>query len=1263
MSDEPTGTDSSTRLPKIKLADDVEATLDPLATLEPIATLDPTATLEPLGNPSASAFLTSAAIAKSSAHNSRFAIVKLHAKGGLGLLSLATDQELSRTVALKEIQYQYAGDNDARARFVREAEITGRLEHPGIVPVYGFGVASDGRPYYAMRFIQGRSLKDAIDEYHLLPTGTSERSLKFRELLRCVIDVCNTIEYAHSHRVVHRDLKPANVMVGAYGETLVVDWGLAKSLDEGELIPDAKRQVRPSRKRSSGADTMDGIALGTPQYMSPEQASGRLSKVGPRSDIYSLGATLYHLLVGCPAFLGSDLTKLLSGVITGVFPTPITARADVPGPMNSICLKAMALKPEDRYGSAKALAVEIERWLADEPVEAHGEGFAELWYRRMRRHRSWVMGIATMVPVLLLVMSTAAFFVNSERIEAVKQRDIAIVAKGHESEQRLFAQNSERTAREQEQAAKSAAEEAGRALANLQLINGERAQADRDPSAAALWFHQALPLIEKYLPDIAPTHRIRLARLLRPLPRPVRVQLLPDEVRRLAVVHSLSPDGQYLILTGAMFGAAGFHIAKGEIAWPTLSYNEMMPTTCFSDDDKRLITGGAESGVQIWNLETGQAIGAPMATQGKINWVVGATQSPFTLSADGRFFAVCTALPDESMQIERFAISDATEALSPLVMSEKVTAVRFHPTDSQLMVATNTHVHFYDPISGEEIGGAITQPEISTARYSPDGRSIITASNAGYARLWDTTSRTSRGGRLDHRGPVREVVFSPQSDTVITLSADLSARLWDVATGDPIGVPLDQKDRPLQARFSQDGKAVVTIGLEHSVRVWDVSTGHLMAGPWFHPSAPDARFLGEQLLIAVEGRCVTWDLSRSLREGGIEFLREDQDLKVTPFAYFLGKHELVAIIDENCLWLVDPAAPQAILRTIVPGKTIKNHHLSADGQTLAICLESNEIQIWNLINESQIPSTITSNNPIAHFRLSDNGEQLLVADEAGTVHIWDVATKPVQGIAMLHQGLVRDSHFSPDGSKVITGSDDTRLRLWDSKTGMLLREPIRLREKDSAMAVSCVRFHPDGLTVAAGSDSDEVIVWEPFEENEPIHYFRLKAAVSEVRFSANGKLLGVAGYANSVLLWDWKKGGEPIAILPSSFFSKIAFAPVSSLVATAGIGSVSLWESQDSRRVGPSWQLQTRSLEIDANEHWMLTAAQHAQLWDIRPESRQAEDLANLIQALALRKIDERGAMVFLSSDEVESEFMKAKNQHPGEFDANPGREINLPVK
>ncbi len=359
----------------------------------------------------------------------RFRVLRPHAQGGLGAVFVALDAELHREVALKQILEQHADNPVSRQRFLLEAEVTGGLEHPGIVPVYGLGTYQDGRPYYAMRFIRGDSLKDAIAAFHAdreLKDDPGRRSLELRQLLRRFLDICNAIEYAHSRGVLHRDIKPANIVVGKHGETLVVDWGLAKPLGHVEAGSAAGERTLVPSSSSGTADTLQGSALGTPAYMSPEQAAGNVVNMGPRSDVYSFGATLFCLLTGKPPFQG-DVAEALRAVQKGDFQPPRELDPSIDRGLEAVCLKAMSLQPDNRYPTPRALAEDIERWMADEPVSALRESFSQRARRWARKHRTAVAAAAGLLITSTLALAVGTVLITREWHEAQVQRNEAQV--------------------------------------------------------------------------------------------------------------------------------------------------------------------------------------------------------------------------------------------------------------------------------------------------------------------------------------------------------------------------------------------------------------------------------------------------------------------------------------------------------------------------------------------------------------------------------------------------------------------------------------------------------------------------------------------------------------------------------------------------------------------------------------------------------------------------------------------------------------------
>ncbi len=302
----------------------------------------------------------------------RVVLKGLHSTGGIGQVWIAEDQILQREIALKELKPTQAQSVRNRERFFREAQLTAQLEHPGVVPVYEYSAnADESRCYYTMRFVKGQTLTEVIQETHDRRKSTTRAGIsELIKLLNTFVSICQTIAYAHSRDIIHRDLKGDNVIVGDFGEVIVLDWGLAKRLDETtmETVADSilgETLIVSEDENQTAEGTLQGEKLGTPAYMAPEQALGRIDQINKRTDIYGLSAILYQILTGEPPFSGTSIVDVLNQVIHEPPTPPSESFSDIPHELEKICLQGLSKNRDDRQRSASQLAGQIQGWIAD----------------------------------------------------------------------------------------------------------------------------------------------------------------------------------------------------------------------------------------------------------------------------------------------------------------------------------------------------------------------------------------------------------------------------------------------------------------------------------------------------------------------------------------------------------------------------------------------------------------------------------------------------------------------------------------------------------------------------------------------------------------------------------------------------------------------------------------------------------------------------------------------------------------------------------
>lgn len=1056
----------------------------------------------------------------------RYRPVRFHDKGGLGEVFLGLDTELKREVALKRIQIRYAANPEARSRFLREAEITGRLEHPGIVPVYGLVENDDGGLCYAMRFIRGRTFREAIDDFHRAEQpgrASGERVLAFQKLLRSFLTVCQTVAYAHSHGIVHRDIKPANIMLESYDETLVVDWGLAKAIEE-RRGGDSAWEETSSEPAQSVEDQLRTMGIkGSPAYMSPEQAAGRWNEVGPASDIYSLGATLYVLLTGRIAIEGENLIEVIERIQRGDFRPPRQLKYDVPAALEAICLKAMQTAPEKRYASALDLAADIEHWLADEPVSAWTEPWTVKTRRWLRRHRTLMSTAAAAVLVAVVTLTGATLKLLDKNVELADKNVELDKEKKKEQNARL-----EATAKAKE--AKDKADKlaiANRRLEQSLYLSGIRL-ADRELAQSNVpEAEKALQRCPAYLRGPEWYYLRRLAN--------GQQQVFPADAAFNGIVR-FSPDGKWLAVSCGDRKIRVYDAETGQVKHSFVTDSAPVADMAFSPDGRWL--AAAAVNFRVWDLTTGKLVHTLDPESGYPRAVAFGASGKEILGAASFLGFVLPGGPKPTGMIVWDAQTGRRLRSMSGNLDASIVSAAFSPDANRLAwvegytdpLGNLPHrVRVWDTKSGND-ACVIEKGQAGPVRalaFSPNGTVLATARMDGTVKLWNTADGKELRTLYGHSDEVRAIAFAPNGRVIATAGKDRAVKLWSAETGREMAT-LRGHSKPVNSlAFSPDGSRLASVGDEKSLCLWAMKTPGVMVHREDAPFISDLAVSPDGLEFATGSMGVqVWDTATGQQRStlprrlfGLIPGANEQDYSTVTYR---PDGKCVAIGGRKDVRVCDPGSGR-IIRSLPFGATRRLLY-SPDGRWLAAVNEKEKAAaVFDAETGEKIASFEQADEVMA-VDFSRDGTRLAMGSRDATIVLWSL--KDMQKLHTLrgHGGWIMDLAFSPDGQRLASASADETVRIWGVASGQT-----EFTLTGHSDYVSSIAFNRDGTRLASTSRDRTVKIWDIASGELLLTLGRDGAGHREwikcVAFAAGDQYLISAGggfSAAEILIWDMR---------------------------------------------------------------------------------------------------------------------------------------------
>ncbi len=1031
------------------------------------------------------------------AAGAHYELEQLHALGGIGRVWRAWDTELGREVALKELRPERAADPAHVARFLQEARITGRLQHPGIVPVHELVPADGDRPaFYTMRLVRGSSLTDAVQSYHHRLASGRPDPVGLVRLLNAFVSVCNTVAYAHTQHVVHGDLKGQNVVLGDFGEVVVLDWGFAKEGMEGRDEGSSMAVLKASRdtfpvEGPDAVKSQHGQLLGTPAYMAPEQAEGRLAEIDFRTDVFGLGACLYEILTGKPPFSGANTAEVVRKAHAGETPPAHAISSRVPVDLSAVCARAMARRAVDRYASATDLAREVEHWIADEPTEAHPEALVGRVSRWARHHKPALSVLAATTITIALAMGVG----------------LALVEEGRS-----------RVARAE---ARAQAEQA-------QLQNA--ADARIKSQLQEQLYYQRVALAER---ELTANNLGRVAELLTACPERLRGwewALLrrrcltePRVLRGHAGAVSgiaLSSDGRYLASGGHDRLIKLWSTEDGRLFGDLAGHTDVVYDVAFHPDGRLLASASWDGSVRVWDTTTRREVRRLSSHGTSVNRVA--------FSPDGRLL-VSVGSDQSVVYTDMASFREVFRWRAP--PDSLIYRPAFTPDGATLALTTSSRIVFLD--AGGE-GRVLRQVPVDgqyvkCLAFSPDGRLLATgegdlaARDSGRILLWDAVSGERLYALEGHSEPVFGLAFSPDGSRLFSVSQDRTAKIWDMRTRQEALTLRGHDDIVRNLALSRDGHLLATASSDGTIRLWDASPTDRSHPGELHTLTGHNEPVFSVLFDQASRRVFSLDLGATVRVWnpltGVEKSAYTLEGFERAFSMALSPNgeQLVVGTTRGTLHFLDLTSGQVVnvMKVHEPGP-IKKVVYSPDGRYLASAGWDRTVRLSPVAGgEAQVLRG--HRDAVVDVAFSPEGKRLASASFDGTIRIWDVRTGATLHTLAGNTARVQSVAFSHSGKLLASAGHDGTVRIWETAGW----EP-RCTLPGHTGWVNAVAFSPDDGYLASASDDRTIKVWDVAAQREIRTYRGHAGRVHSIAFSPDGRLLVSGGLDKAVRVWSFE---------------------------------------------------------------------------------------------------------------------------------------------